>query len=122
MAKSLQPPPTPPASDTSSERRGSDGREEKAPAAETAEVLMLQLVTPEAKEPSSEDEERLAEALSCVDTLRAKLVSGEVRAFVGVAIADDHSTYRYQASTKKTTHLELLGALMATIFGVREDD
>lgn len=51
-----------------------------------------------------------SDALEVLDDLRAKIESGEIKAFAAVGIAQDHTTYRWQSTTKPTTKLEILGA------------
>ena len=52
------------------------------------------------------------EALQVVDDLREAIANGKIKAFVAIGINDDHELYGYCASTKKTTRLEMMGAMM----------
>lgn len=52
------------------------------------------------------------EALEVINDLREAVASGKVKAFVAVAIDDAHNLYGFSASTKHTTKLEMMGAMM----------
>ena len=52
------------------------------------------------------------EALQVVDDLREAIANGSIKAFVAVGITDDHVLHGFSASTKKTTRLEMMGAMM----------
>jgi hypothetical protein len=52
------------------------------------------------------------EALEVLDDLRTQIADGSIKAFVAVGIGDDHTLYGFSASTKKTTRLEMMGAMM----------
>jgi hypothetical protein len=52
------------------------------------------------------------EALEVLDDLRKQIADGTIKAFVAVGIDDDHALYGFSASTKKTTRLEMMGAMM----------
>lgn len=51
-------------------------------------------------------------ALQVLDDLRDAIKKGEIKAFVAVGIGDDHTLHGYTASTKHTTRLEMMGAMM----------
>lgn len=51
------------------------------------------------------------EALAVVDSLRAAVESGEIKAFACVGIEHGHNTQMWASSTKPTTQLELIGAM-----------
>lgn len=51
-------------------------------------------------------------ALQVLDDLREAIKKGEIKAFVAVGITDDHTLHGYSASTKHTTRLEMMGAMM----------
>lgn len=52
-----------------------------------------------------------ADALRVVESLRECIERGEIKAFVAVGVDRDHGTRMWCASTGKTTHLEILGAI-----------
>lgn len=53
------------------------------------------------------------EALEILDMVRKDVESGKLKAYIVVAIDDDHGLHGYSATTKKTTRLEMMGAMMA---------
>lgn len=52
-----------------------------------------------------------SDALAVIDSLRAAVESGEIKAFACVGIEPDHSTKAWQACTQQTTRLEMIGAM-----------
>ena len=61
---------------------------------------------------AKKDADTLESALSVIDDLRAKVASGEVKAFVAVGITPDHETLEWAGYAQKTTRLEMQGAIM----------
>lgn len=52
-----------------------------------------------------------SEALAVIDSLRAAVESGEVKAFACVGIEPNHNTQMWASSTQPTSRLELIGAM-----------
>lgn len=52
-----------------------------------------------------------SEALVVIDSLRAAVESGEIKAFACVGIEPNHNTQMWASSTQPTTRLELIGAM-----------
>lgn len=59
--------------------------------------------------------------LEVIEDLRAKVESGEIKAFAAVGIASDHATYRWQSTCQHTTKLELLGAVTHLLTYVQQE-
>jgi hypothetical protein len=53
----------------------------------------------------------IAQAIKVIDDLRARVESGEVKAFAAVGITPEHETMMWASCTKKTTRLEMMGAI-----------
>jgi len=60
------------------------------------------------------------EALEVLGDLREAIASGKIKAFVAVGIDDEHTVYGFSASTKHTTRLEMMGAMMSLQFSYVE--
>lgn len=52
-----------------------------------------------------------SEALAVIDSLRAAVESGEIKAFACVGIEPDQSTKMWASCTRRTTRLEMIGAM-----------
>lgn len=52
------------------------------------------------------------EALEVIDTLREAISTGKIKAFIAVGISDAHDTLAWSAAVKKTTRLEMMGAIL----------
>jgi len=63
-----------------------------------------------ALEVAAEREAMLRDALENLDSLRAALLGGRVKAFFAVGLSADHSTFAWSGKTQPTTVLELRGA------------
>jgi hypothetical protein len=61
-------------------------------------------------------------ALEVLDVLREQIVSGQVIAFVAVAIEPDDVTTRFQATTRPVTKLRMLGAVASLNHWVHDDE
>ncbi len=51
------------------------------------------------------------EAARIIDDLKAKLLSGEIKAFVAVGIEPDHQSMMWSVCTEHTSRLEIMGAI-----------
>lgn len=62
-----------------------------------------------------EREAALRKALSSLDSMRAALLGGQIKCFVAVGIAPDHSTFAWSGKSHPTTNLEVEGALFSLL-------
>jgi hypothetical protein len=77
---------------------------------------MIKLVTS-----TPEENPRMEAVLKSIDSLRAAIASGEMKAFCAVAIAPDMSVAAWQGCTQPTKYLEMLGAVSRLQMMVHED-
>lgn len=52
-----------------------------------------------------------SDALDVIDSLRAAIESGQIKAFACVGIEPDHNTRMWSSSTAMTSRLEMIGAM-----------
>lgn len=61
------------------------------------------------------NDKRMQRSLEAVDDLKQALLTGKIKAFACVGIADDHVTFMWSGTSRHTTHLEMGGAIASLL-------
>lgn len=63
----------------------------------------------------------MKDALETLDSLRAAVESGQIKAFACVGIEPDHTTRMWSSTTTPTTRLEMIGAMAQLLYCFQAD-